>query len=143
MNEEYFMQIALKEAEKSLKINEVPVGAVIVKNNKIIAKAHNIKEKKQDVTKHAEIIAIQKASKKLKDWHLNDCTIYITLEPCVMCMGAIMQSRMEKIVYATSSQKFGYSNLFNIDEQNKILILEDICKEESIKLLQMFFKNKR
>ena len=103
--QEEFMQVALKEAKKAYKKLEIPVGAVIVKNGEIIAKAHNIKEEKKDTTKHAEIIAIQKASKKLESWRLNDCELYVTLEPCPMCAGAIIQSRIKKVYIGTLSVK--------------------------------------
>ena len=93
---EYYMKIAIKQANKALKYNEVPVGAIIVKNNKIIAKAYNKKEKSNDSTKHAEIIAISKACKKFKNWRLDDCILYVTMEPCMMCSGAIEQSRIKK-----------------------------------------------
>ena len=91
-----FMKEALKEAKKAERILEVPVGAVIVKDNKIIARAYNQKETKCDTTKHAEMIAIQKASKRLKSWRLTDCEMYVTLEPCSMCAGALIQSRIKK-----------------------------------------------
>ena len=96
---EKFMIEAIKEANKSLEINEVPVGAVIVKNGKIISRGHNIKEKKQSSLAHAEIIAIEKATRKVKNWRLIDCDIYVTLEPCPMCASAIKQSRIKKIYY--------------------------------------------
>ena len=85
------MKLAMKEATKAYKNGDVPVGAVIVKNNKVIAKAHNMKEKNKSAIKHAEIIVIEKACKKVKNWHLNDCELYVTLEPCMMCCGAIIQ----------------------------------------------------
>ena len=93
-----FMREALKEAQKAFVQLEVPVGCVIVKDGKIIAKAHNLKETKQDTTKHAEILAIQKASKKLQSWRLLDCEMYVTLEPCSMCAGAIIQARIKKYI---------------------------------------------
>ena len=96
---EKIMKIALKNAKKALKHDEVPVGAVIVKNNKIISQAYNKKEKTKNVINHAEIIAISKACKKLKTWRLDDCEIYITMEPCMMCSGAIEQARIKKIIY--------------------------------------------
>ena len=102
------MKLALKEAEKSLSFDDVPVGALIVKNDKIISKAHNQKEKKQIATKHAEIIAIERACRKLNTWHLDDCTLYVTIEPCLMCSGAMIQSRIDRVVYATKNEKFGY-----------------------------------
>ncbi len=137
MNEKY-MKIALKEAYKAFKSKEIPIGAVIVKNNKVIAKAHNKKEKKQQVTKHAEIIAIEKACKKLKSWRLIDCEMYVTLEPCMMCTGAIEQSKIKKIYYSIDSDKFGY-----LKQYNKINYEKGICAEESLELLQKFFKKKR
>ena len=101
---EYYMKIAIKEANKAFKINEVPVGAVIVKNKKIIAKAYNKREKTKNVINHAEIIAITKACKNIKNWRLDDCEIYITMEPCMMCSGAIQQSRIKKIIYGVKNE---------------------------------------
>lgn len=98
MNEKY-MEIAYLEAKKAYKKMEVPVGAVIVKDNKVISKAHNLTETKNDCTKHAEIIAIKKASKKLKNWRLIDCDLYVTLEPCEMCKGAISLSRIKNVYF--------------------------------------------
>ena len=104
---EKFMKIALQEAKKAYNKLEVPVGCVIVKNGEIIAKAHNLKETKYDTTKHAEILAIQKASKKLKSWRLIDCQMYVTLEPCSMCAGAIINSRIKKLYYGAKDEKTG------------------------------------
>lgn len=106
-SKEYFMKQALKEAEKALKKLEVPVGAIIVKDNKIISRAYNLKEIKKDTTYHAEIEAIKKASKKLNSWRLNDCEMYVTLEPCAMCAGAIINSRIKKLYFGTSDEKTG------------------------------------
>lgn len=103
----YYMNKAFKEALKAVNEDEVPVGAIIVKDNKIIAKAHNKKEHLNLATAHAEILAINKANKKLKSWHLDDCIMYVTLEPCVMCVGAIIQSRIKKIVYGAKSYQDG------------------------------------
>ncbi len=128
------MDLAYKEALKAFKKNEVPVGAVIVKNNKVIAKAYNLKESKRNVTKHAEMIAIEKASKKLKTWHLDGCDIYITLEPCDMCLSALTQARINNIYYSTKSN-------FNNNVSRETLI--KIENNESTELLQKFFKNKR
>ena len=135
--DQYYMNLAIKEAKKALKHNEVPVGAVVVKDNKIIAKAYNKREKTNDVTKHAEIIAISKACKKLKNWRLEDCTIYITMEPCMMCCGAIEQSRISKIVYGAKNENYG-----NIDKIS-IKNISQMCEEECKKMVQDFFKNKR
>ena len=135
---EYYMKIALKLAKKALKQGEVPVGAIIVKNNKIISKAYNKKEKTNDVTKHAEIIAISKACRKLKNWRLENCEMYVTMEPCMMCSGAIEQSRLKKIVYGVKNENYGYiHNLKNIE------IISQVCENECKKLVQSFFKKRR
>ena len=102
-----YMKLALNEAKKAALIDEVPVGAVIVKDDVVIAKAHNLRQKKKSVLGHAEIIAIQKANKKLDSWILDDCTMYVTVEPCIMCAGTIIQSRIKRVVYATDEPKFG------------------------------------
>ena len=135
---EKYMKIALKQAEKALKYNEVPVGCIIVKKNKIIAKAYNKKEKTKNVTKHAEIIAISKACKKIKNWRLDNCEIYITMEPCMMCSGAIEQSRIKKIIYGAKNENYGFTeNLKNIE------IISQICEKECKKIVQTFFKKRR
>lgn len=134
-----YMMVAIKEAKKAYAKKEVPVGAVIVKNNKIISKAHNQREKKQNVIKHAEIIALEKACKKLKTWRLEECEIYVTLEPCMMCCGAIEQSRIKKIIYATESPKYGYlKNMKNI-VINKNVVYSNKCSD----MMEKFFVNKR
>lgn len=135
---EKYMNIAIKLAQKASKKGEIPVGAVIVKNGKIISKAYNQKELKKDCTKHAEIIAIQKASKKLKNWRLIDCEMYITMEPCMMCTGAIEQSRISKIIYAVENPNCGCSN-----QIQNVEIVKGICEEKSKKMVQEFFKKKR
>lgn len=143
-NNEKYMKIALKLAQKAQKKGEVPVGAVIIKNNKIISKAYNMREKTQNVLKHAEIIAIEKACKKLKSWRLEECEIYITLEPCLMCSGAIKQARFKKMVYATPSLKYGeVENNHSVLDDVSIEIVKGICKEESQKLLKIFFELRR
>ena len=145
---EYYMKQALKEAEKAYKKLEVPVGAVIVKDGKIIARAHNQKETKTDTTKHAEILAIQKASKKLKSWRLIDCEMYVTLEPCSMCAGAMINSRIKKVYIGTTDEKTGACgsvlNLFNDYTFNhKVELERGIMKEECEKILKDFFKELR
>ena len=146
--QEEFMKEALKEAKKAYKKLEVPVGAVIVKDGKIIARAHNQKETKYDTTKHAEILAIQKASKKLKSWRLIDCEMYVTLEPCSMCAGAIINSRIKKVYIGAMDEKTGAVgsklNLFkdytfNHEVDFEVGILEDECQ----KILKDFFKELR
>ena len=146
--EEKFMKEALKEAKKAYKKLEVPVGVVIVKDGKIIARAHNIKEEKNDTTKHAEIIAIQKASKKLSSWRLTDCTMYVTLEPCPMCAGAIIQSRIKKIYIGTMDLKTGACgsvlNLLNDYTFNhKVEVEKDLLQSECEAILKSFFKELR
>ena len=106
-DKEYYMNKALIEAKKALKKDEVPIGAIIVKDGEIIAKAYNLKESKHDTTKHAELIAIQKASKKLEAWRLNGCEMYTTLEPCPMCAGAIINARIKKIYIGATDEKTG------------------------------------
>jgi len=105
---EKYMKIAINEAKKAYKKGDIPVGAVIVKNNKIISKSYNKKEKNNCPIDHAEILVIKKACKKLKTWHLDGCTLYVTMEPCLMCAGALIQSRIEKIVYGVENSKFGF-----------------------------------
>ena len=145
---EKFMQEAIKEAQKAYKKLEVPVGAVIVKDGEIIARAHNLKETKLDTTKHAEILAIQKASKKLKSWRLIDCELYITLEPCSMCAGAIINSRIKKIYIGAMDEKTGAAgsklNLFKDYTFNHNVEVEtNVMKEECEKILKDFFKELR
>lgn len=143
-----YMKIALKEAQKAYEKDEVPVGAIIVKDEKIIARAHNQKEEKTDTTKHAEILAIQKASKKLKAWRLEDCTMYVTLEPCTMCIGAAINARIKRLVYGASDEKTGAcGSVLNIPEEykfNHIVEIEKNVEEEKCKeILQTFFKELR
>ena len=141
MNEKY-MALAINEAEKAYKKNDVPIGCVIVKDGKIISKAHNKKEIKKNAIMHAEIIAIAKACKKLKTWHLDDCVLYTTVEPCMMCTGAIIQSRIKKIYYSISNKSFGELENYHL-KNKKIFIQNNILNEESKKLMQQFFKEKR
>lgn len=146
--QEQFMKEALKEAKKAYNKLEIPVGAIIVKDGKIIARAHNIKEEKQDTTKHAEIIAIQKASKKLETWRLNDCEMYVTLEPCAMCAGAIIQARLKKLYIGTMDPKTGACgsvlNLLKDFKFNHNVELETgILKDDCVQILKNFFKELR
>lgn len=137
-----YIDLALQEAKKAYKKGDIPVGCVIVKDDKVISKAHNNKENKRMATYHAEIIAINKACKRLKTWHLDNCVLYTTMEPCVMCSGAIIQSRIKKIVYILDNKDFGNIKNNEFFNNNKYEI-EQINNEESLKLLQSFFKNKR
>ena len=143
-----FMKEALKEAKKAYDKEEIPVGAVIVRDDKIIARGHNIKELKKDTTKHAEIIAIQKASKKMDAWRLEGCTLYVTLEPCAMCAGALIQSRIKKVVIGTMDKKTGAcGSVLNLLEDYKfnhqVEIETGIMETECREILQYFFKELR
>lgn len=145
---EKFMKEALKEAQKAYDKLEVPVGVVIVKNGKIIARAHNLKETKCDTTNHAEILAIRKASKKLGTWRLNDCEMYVTLEPCTMCAGALIQSRISKVYIGTMDYKTGAcGSVLNVLQDykfnHKVDIETGILKDECEEILQKFFKELR
>jgi len=146
--EEIFMKEAIKEAKKAFKKNEVPVGAVVVKDNKIIAKAHNLNITTNDPTTHAEILALRKASKILRNYRLTDCEIYATLEPCPMCAGAMVYARIKRLVYATDDPKSGCCksvlNIVNNKKLNhRIEVTSGVCKEESEKLLKRFFEKLR
>ena len=138
-NDEYYMSLALEEARKAYLLNEVPIGCVIVCNDKVIASAFNRKTIDNIATYHAEILAIEKACKYLKSWYLDNCILYTTIEPCMMCTGAIIQSRIPKVVYGASNLSFGY--LSKID--TKINITSGILEKECISILSDFFKEKR
>lgn len=139
-----FMKEALKEAKKAYEKKEIPVGAVIVRDNKILARAHNLKETKQTALAHAEILSIQKANKKLNNWRLLDCDIYVTLEPCDMCMGAILSSRIKNIYIGTlDPKKENKIDIKKYKEEYDINIEYGIMKEESENILKDFFKKLR
>lgn len=135
-----YMAAAFKEALKAKNQGDVPIGAVIVKNRKIIARAHNKKEKNKNATSHAELLAISKACKKNKSWHLDDCELYCTMEPCMMCCGAIMQSRIRKVFYLVKNDKFGCTQMI---KNSKILCVELQDNMTMKNLLNEFFLNKR
>lgn len=139
---EIFMREALNEAKKAYDLDELPVGAIVVYNNKIIARAHNEKEKSVNPLNHAEVIAIKKAIKKIGDWRLNECLLFVNLEPCVMCMGLILETRINKIYCSTRNNKYEKS-LDAIIKNNNINIEYGIFEEDSRKLLKNFFSSKR
>lgn len=148
--EKKYMKAAIREAKKALAIDEVPIGCIIVKNDKIIARAYNKRVKDKSSLSHAEILTIKKACKKIGDWRLEDCTMYITLEPCPMCAGAIVQARIPKVVIATMNPKAGCAgsvinllNMPNLNHQVEISMADEEEKNEATKLLQDFFKNLR
>ena len=142
------MKLALKEAEKAYRDNDVPVGAVIVFKDEVVSKAHNQKVKKNNALCHAEIMAIDKAAKKIHNWHLDDMEMYVTLEPCAMCAGAIMQSRIKKVVYGTKDPKGG-----SIDSTLKMyetkgynhypIVVSGVLENECSNILKRFFKEIR
>ena len=143
-----FMRAALKEAKKAELIDEVPIGCVIVKDDKIICRAHNMRETKQNPLGHAELIAIDKASKKLKSWRLDGCELYVTLEPCIMCSGAIIQSRINKVFFGAYDPKGGaFGSSINVLEAENINhhpeIYGGILQEECSSMLSNYFKAKR
>lgn len=146
--DEKFMLLALKEAKKALLIDEVPVGCVIVYNNKVIARGYNKREKEQDATSHAEINAIRKASKKINNWRLCDMDLYVTVEPCIMCAGAIMWSRFRRVIYGAKDPKGGALgtsiNIFdtpNINHHPEII--DGVLEEECSSIIKNYFKEKR
>lgn len=151
----FFMEQALKQAQKAFQLKEVPVGAVIVRGDKKLSQAHNTRESQQDPLGHAELLAIRKASQKLGSWRLEGCKIYVSLEPCLMCMGAILQARISQLIYACPEPKAGFSSYYDLNSLNsseqtapppwtkKINIRSGVRAEESSLLLKKFFKNLR
>lgn len=145
--QEKFMEMAYLEALKAYKKDEVPVGAIVVCNNKVVAKAHNLRETKQIINGHAEFLAMQKASKKLKTWRLSDCDLYVTLEPCAMCAGAMIQARIKNCYYSTKDLKTGVAgsiiDLFEIPFNHKVNVIKLDDNGRSEQLLKSFFKKLR
>ncbi|MDR2907477.1 MAG: nucleoside deaminase [Bacteroidales bacterium] len=142
-SDNYFMQEALKEAEKAAAIDEVPVGAIIVCKNKIIARAHNLTEHLNDVTAHAEMQAFTMASDYIGGKYLHECTLYVTLEPCVMCAGAAFWTQLGKLVYGASDPKRGYARLNQSILHPKTSVVSGILEESCGKIVSDFFKKKR
>lgn len=146
--EEKYMKAALKEARKAYALEEVPIGCVIVRDDKIIARGYNRRNTEGNTLAHAELAAIRKASKKTGDWRLEDCTMYVTLEPCQMCAGAIVQSRMKKVVIGSMNPKAGCAgsilNLLQMAEFNhQVEIEKDVLREECSAMLSGFFRELR
>ena len=145
---EKYMRLAINEAKKAALIDEVPIGCVIVKDNKVISRGFNKRELKKDVTSHAEIEAIRRASKKLGDWQLIDCDLYVTIEPCLMCTGAIIQSRIKNVYYGSEDPKGGaLVSSLNINEaknlNHHINIEGGILKDECSNIVKQYFAKKR
>ena len=141
-DDNYFMKQALIEAQKAFEADEVPVGAVIAIDNKIIARAHNLTERLNDVTAHAEMQVITSAANYLNGKYLSGCTLYVTLEPCIMCIGAIYWARLSRIVFAARDSKRGYQRA-NIDLHPKSTVSSGIMESEAVNLLNKFFDKKR
>ena len=147
-NDLIFMKEAFKLAYKAKSQDEVPVGAIIVCNNEIIASAYNQKESLKKATAHAEILALEEASRKLQQWRLNECTLYVTLEPCLMCAGALVAARLKRLVYSSKDPKAGaVHSLYQVTQDSRLNHRMDVSygllQEESSKLLQEFFREKR
>lgn len=138
--EEKYLKMALLEAKKAYKRDEIPVGCVILKGNRVIAKGYNRKENKKNCLMHAEIIAINKACGKLNSWRLDDCVMYVTLEPCMMCMGAIIESRIKTVYYGTKNNNEQMYDINKISRNIDIYNVEDV---DCSKILSDFFKKKR
>ncbi|MDP4086591.1 MAG: tRNA adenosine(34) deaminase TadA [Bacillota bacterium] len=148
LNDEYFMKEAIKEAKKAELLEEVPIGAVLVYKGEIIARAHNLRESRQSAVAHAELLAIEQACKKVGTWRLENVTLYVTLEPCPMCSGAIILSRVKRVVYGTSDPKGGCAGtLMNLlqdqrfNHQSEITV--GILQEECSQMLSNFFRSLR
>ena len=146
---EYFMELALAEAEKAGQIGEVPVGAVVLsKNGEILSAAHNQTIKLADPTAHAEILALRKAAHEINNYRLLNTTLYVTVEPCIMCMGAIVHARISRVVYGATDPKWGaVGSLYNYAEDDRlnhrVEIISDVCADDCRRLIQNFFRAKR
>jgi len=142
-DDNYFMRQALAEAEKAFQIDEVPIGAVIVAQNRIIARAHNLTEHLTDVTAHAEMQAITAAANALGGKYLKNCTLYVTLEPCTMCAGAIGWSQIDRLVYGASDSKRGFTHFAPNSLHPKTKVEKGVMETECMQLLQQFFAKRR
>lgn len=148
MDKRHYMKEALKEAEKALEKNEVPIGAVVVFNDEIIGRGHNCRENEKSVAGHAEIMAIEQACKTLGSWKLDNCSIFVTVEPCPMCAGAIMQSRIANVYYGAADEKAGaFGSVFDLTAiqgfSHYPIVRKQIMEKECAQLIQSFFKNIR
>ena len=146
--DEKFMRAAIKEALKTAGTDDVPVGAVIVRDGKIIARGRNVKEARRDATAHAEMLALLRAQKKLNDWRLLDCTLYVTLEPCAMCAGAVINCRLDRLVFGAYDKRFGCcGTLCNLPADprfnHRAAVEGGVLEQDCAELLRKFFKDKR
>lgn len=143
-----FMREALEEAQKAYSLDEVPIGAVIVKNGEIIGKGHNLRESQKDPTLHAEMVAIRQAAAALGGWRLTDCDLYVTIEPCPMCAGAVLQARIRRVVFGARDPKAGCAgSLYNLLEDSRFnhqtKVMEGIMKEQCSQIMKAYFQQKR
>lgn len=145
--DEYYMSLAIAEAKKAYALGEVPVGAVIVQDDTVIASGYNLRETGKQAIAHAELLAIEAACQKLGGWRLPRCTLYVTLEPCPMCAGAIINARIDRVVFGAFDQKAGSCgskiNLFEIDYNHKPQLTTGVLQEECVSLLKEFFRDLR
>lgn len=147
-DDENYMRAALEEAEKAFALGEVPIGAVVVMDGKIIAAAHNMRETWMDATAHAEMIAIRDACAKLERWRLTGATLYVTIEPCPMCAGGLVMSRVDRVVYGSADSKAGaVESIFNITDHpalnHRLTVMEGVLGEECRDLMKRFFRQRR
>jgi tRNA(adenine34) deaminase len=148
LDHDILMQEALIEAQKAYDLDEVPIGAVVVKNGKIIGRGHNLREREKDPTLHAEIIAIKQAAKALGGWRLTDCDLYVTIEPCPMCAGAILQARISMLVFGARDPKAGCSgSLYNLLQDSRFNhqtdVVEGVLEDECSHIMKDYFRQKR
>ena len=143
MDDRYYMQLALEEARKAAELGEIPIGAVLVHEGEVVCRAHNMRETWQSATAHAEVIVIEEACKKLARWRLSGCTLYVTVEPCPMCSGAIVNSRIDRVVYGAADPKRGYTTVGGRIFHPKTVIEGGVLAEECEALMKDFFKQLR
>jgi tRNA(adenine34) deaminase len=146
-SDDHFIRLALKEAEKAYQKEEVPVGAVLVIDGKVVGRAHNIRESGFDPTGHAETIVLRRAAKRLQRWRLNDATLYVTKEPCVMCAGVMINARLGRLVYGCGDEKGGALTLFQILSDprlnHRVSVTSGVCEDECAAMLKRFFSERR
>ena len=148
VDDSYYMRLAIKQAKLAAEANEVPVGAVIIKNGQLVASAGNMRERQQDATAHAELIAVRQACQELNTWRLSGCTLYVTLEPCPMCAGALVMSRLYRLVYGCADPRAGaVESIFNVANHpalnHRLKVTAGLHEEECQELLRAFFQKKR
>ena len=147
-DDDYYMGLALEQAEKAASLGEIPIGAVLVHEGEVIAAAHNLRETNQDATAHAEVLVIREANAKLKRWRLSGCRLYVTVEPCPMCSGAIVNSRIDKVIYGCPDVKAGGAeSIFNIITNPNLNhcaeVRSGVCEERCAAVMKDFFRKRR